>query len=139
MKIGLIIGQLQKVGGMERQAALLARELKRRGNEIFLFVLGIKTRNDRTDLLNLDSITLRYLYRKRYSSQLSKWLLRHYCSRDEISHLIAFNAENAEIAVSAKLAAKIALNVRGTRFSSDSTLASKYADIASRCDFLITN
>jgi glycosyltransferase involved in cell wall biosynthesis len=124
---------------MEKQAALLARELQRRGNDVFLFISGPRTRNDRTDLFDLDSVTRKHLYHKRYSKQLSKWLLRHYCSSNRISHLIAFNVENAEIAVSAKLEARIAMNVRGTKFSRDPVLARKYANIASRCDFLITN
>jgi glycosyltransferase involved in cell wall biosynthesis len=139
MNIGLIIGQIETIGGMEKQAALLARELKRRGNDVFLFISGPRTRNEGTDLLKLDSITRKHLYHKRYSKHLSQWLLRHYHSRNRISHLIAFNVENAEIAVSAKLEARIAMNVRGTKFSRDPVLARKYANVASRCDFLITN
>jgi glycosyltransferase involved in cell wall biosynthesis len=139
MNIGLIIGQIEKIGGMEKQAALLARELKRRGNDVLLFISGPRTSNDRTDLLDLESMTRKHLYHKRYSKHFSKWLLRRYCSRNGISHLIAFNVENAEIAVSAKLEARIAMSVRGTKFSSDALLARKYADIASRCDIVITN
>ena len=139
MNFGLMIGQIEKIGGMEKQAVLLARELKRRGIDVFLFVSGPRTSHDKIELLNLLSVTRKHLYNTRYSKHLSKWLLRHYCTRNGISNLIAFNVENAEIAVSARLEARIAMNVRGTRFTCDPVLASKYANIASHCDFLITN
>ncbi len=139
MNIGLIIGQIQKIGGMEKQAALLARELERRGHDVVLFISGPKTSRDRTDLLGLEALTRRNLHHKRYSTQLSRWLLRRHCTRSGITHLIAFNVENAEIAVSAKSGCKIAMSVRGTRFARDPLLAKRYADAASHCDFLITN
>jgi glycosyltransferase involved in cell wall biosynthesis len=139
MKFGLIVGQMGRIGGMEKQAVLLARELKRRTDGVFLFISGPRTSDNKTGLFNLDGIARKHLYHTRHSKQLSRWLLQHYCTRNSISNLIAFNVDNAEIAVSAKLDARIAMNVRGTRFAHDPLLAKQYASVASRCDFLITN
>ena len=42
MKFGVIIGQIHKVGGMEKQAILLARELIKRDLEVTLILTGLK-------------------------------------------------------------------------------------------------
>lgn len=138
-RTGLVIGQINRIGGMEKQAALLSRELEKRGLEVILFISGSRVGNERTRSLNLDSIPRRYLFHSRHTDLLSRHVLRYHCSRLGISHLIAFNVGNAEIAVRAGIEGKVALNVRGTRFSTDSVLAERYRNTAGRCDCLITN
>lgn len=139
MKFGLIIGQIEKIGGMEKQAVLLSRELKKRSVEVILFISGSGIINRKTGSLKLDSIPQKYLYHSRYSNYLSKRLLQHHCNRLNITKLIAFNVENTEIAVAAGIDGKVAMNVRGTKFSTDPRLAQRYRNAAERCDFLITN
>ena len=137
--LGLIIGQIGKIGGMEKQAALLSRELNKRGMDVTLFISGLKKNNRRMGSLNLDSIARKHLFHSNYSGALSKRLLRHYCRRMQITHLIAFNVGNTEIAVAAEIDGKVAMNVRGTKFSTDNRLAQRYRNAAERCDYLITN
>ena len=137
--VGLVIGQINTIGGMEKQAALLSRELEKRGMEVTLFISGAGIYSKGAGSLNLDSISKRYLFHSHYSGFLSKRLLRYHCKRLNISHLIAFNVGNAEIAVTTDLEGKVALNVRGTRFSTDAQLAERYRKAAERCDCLITN
>lgn len=139
MKLGFIIGQIARIGGMEKQAVLLARELKSRGHDVFLFIAGPRTGGGNPDLLGPGPITRMHLYHTRYSKPLSSWLLRRRCAGNGISTLVAFNVETAEIAVSAKVRARIVMNVRGTRFSRDPALAKRYAAVAARCAFLVTN
>jgi glycosyltransferase involved in cell wall biosynthesis len=137
--LGLVIGQIDRIGGMEKQAALLSRELKDRSMEVTLFISGSKKYNRGTGSLDLESIARRYLFHSRYSRELSKQLLSHYCKRLRITHLIAFNVGNTEIAVTAGTDARVAMNVRGTKFSTDSRLAERYRKAAEKCDCLITN
>jgi len=139
MKFGLIIGQIEKIGGMEKQAVILAHELQKRGIEVILFVSSSRKSSKGSESLDLDSITCKYLYYSRYSKLLSARLLRYHCNHNNITHLIAFNVENAEIAVAAGVEGKIAMNVRGIKFSVDTRLAEKYRMTASGCDLLITN
>ena len=139
MKLGLVIGQTERIGGMEKQAAVLARELQKRGIGTILFVLVSRRGRGDSRSLHLDSITVRRLYHSRYTKFLSARLLRHHCSREDITHLIGFNVENAEIAVASGFEGRIAMNVRGIRFSIDHSLAERYKETASECDILITN
>jgi len=87
----------------------------------------------------MSRIRRRSLYHSRYSGFLSRRLLRHYCSRYDISHLIAFNVGNVEIAVGAGIDVKVAMNVRGTKFSTEPPLAERCRKAAEKCDCLITN
>lgn len=139
MRIGLVIGQIERIGGMEKQAVLLARELTRCGHGVILFVSAPRTFTRSTGSLDLGPIERKHLYHTRYSSRVSAWLLRRHCARNKISTVMAFNVENAEIAVSANLDARIVMNVRGTRFSRDPALARRYRSVASRCNLMITN
>lgn len=139
IKLGLVIGQVGKIGGQEKQAALLASALLRRGIWTSLFISGPRRRFRSSDALALDPIPWKYLYYSSHFKPLCSWLLRYYCNRYGISHLIAFGEENAAIAIRANTGARIAMNVRGMRFLTDPVLADKSRDIASRCDRVITN
>lgn len=139
IKLGLVIGQVGRIGGMEKQAALLANELQNRGIRTILFISGPRRAIKVSRALYLDPIPWKYLYYSSHFKPLSSWLLHHYCNRGGISHLIAFSAENAELAVRAKVKAKIAMNVRGMRFLTDPLVAEKCRMVASRCDYVITN
>jgi glycosyltransferase involved in cell wall biosynthesis len=139
IKFGLVIGQVERIGGMEKQAALLAHELQKRYIPVTLFISGPRRGIKGSRALYIDPIPWKYLYYSSHFKPLSSWLLHYYCNRDGISHLIAFNVENAEIAVKAKIKAKIAMNVRGMRFVTNPLLAEKCKKVASRCDRVITN
>ena len=139
IKLGLVIGQVGKIGGLEKQATLLASELQRRGIWVSLFVSGPRRKIKSSKALNLGPIPWKYLYYSSHFKPLSSWLLRYYCNRDCISHLIAFGEDNAEITIRAKISGRIAMNVRGMRFLTNPTLADKSKKIASRCDRVITN
>ncbi len=136
---GLVIGQIGRIGGMEKQAALLSRELNKRGMKVTLFVSGSRASSVRSDFLALDSIAPKHLFHSRHTHWLSKRLLGFYCRWLRITHLIAFNVENAEIAVAANIEGKVTMNVRGTRFSTDIVLGKRHKDTARRCDLLTTN
>ncbi len=136
MKFGVIVGQIKKVGGMEKQAILLARELDKRDIDVTLILTGLKKK---AATLDLDSIECYYLHHSRYTGWLSRLLMRHYSRTKGITHYIAFNAENAERAIAADVKGRIALTVRGTKFASDPVLADKYRKVASRCDCVATN
>lgn len=139
ISFGLVIGQVGKIGGMEKQAILLTRELQKRDIRATLFISGPRKSIKSSRALHLDQITWKYLHYSSHFKLLSAWLLRYYCNRYNISHLMAFNAENFEIAVRAKIKAKLALNVRGIGFSADQLLAERYKKIVSHCDCVITN
>jgi glycosyltransferase involved in cell wall biosynthesis len=136
MRIAVLIGQIRKVGGMEKQAILLARELKKRDLYVTLILTGLKKK---AATLELDSIKCNYLHYSKYTGWLSDFLMRHYSRTRGITHIIAFNAENAERAITAGMKSRIALSVRGIRFASDPALAEKYRYVASRCYRIVTN
>ena len=138
-RLGLVIGQIGRIGGMEKQAALLSRELNMRGMDVTLFISDSKKKSRGTGSLDLGSIDRKHLFHSRYSHALSSRLLRYYCRRAHITHLMAYNVGNAELAVAAGIDARVAMNVRGTKFSTDSGLAERYRNAAGRCDCLITN
>jgi glycosyltransferase involved in cell wall biosynthesis len=87
----------------------------------------------------LTSITHHYLYYSTYTGWVSRRLLRYRCRTENITHIIAFNAENAELAVTANVDSAITLNVRGIRFTADTALEAKYRSIAKRSDWVVTN
>lgn len=138
-RLGLMIGQIGRMGGMEKQAALLSRELVERGMEVTLFVSGFPERAGKSGSLELGAIATKHLFHSRHAPLLGKQLLRVHCGLRRISHLIAFNVENVELAVSADLDVKLAMNVRGTKFSTDHLLAERYRRAAEKCDLVITN
>jgi glycosyltransferase involved in cell wall biosynthesis len=136
MRVGLVIGQIRKVGGMEKQAILLAKELKDRGIDVTLFISGPKKR---TATLDVGPIRHRYLYYTKHTGWLSNLLIKYHCRAGRISHIIAFNAFNAQRAIESGADCKIILSVRGTRFASDTVLGEKYRRAAERCDHVVTN
>ena len=136
---GLVIGQAWKIGGLEKQAALLARELHKRGIGVMLFISGPIRGFRISGALDLDPIPWKHLYHISHFPLISHRLLRYYCRRYGISHLVAFNTENAEIAVASKIEAKIAMNVRGMRFLTNPSLAERCKKAASSCECTITN
>jgi len=137
MKFGILIGQIGKIGGMERQAVLLASELRNRGFDVALFVAGIPQR--KCGSLDVGSVRCKFLHLTRLTGFISEVLLRRYIKKYRITHLVAFNVENAELALNAGAECRLALNVRGIRFKDDPILAEKYRRVSSRCDWVITN
>ncbi len=137
MHIGLIIGIVHKIGGMERQAILLAKELKHRGYKVTLFVSGLKKGiSSAVDISGLDCI---YLYHTSYTGFISRRLLWHYCRQKNITHLVAYHFSNARIAVKAGTDCRVIYNVRSIRFSSQKELVEEYMKVARRAERLITN
>jgi glycosyltransferase involved in cell wall biosynthesis len=65
--------------------------------------------------------------------------MRYHARSKGITHIVAFNAINAERAIAAGVDVKIALSFRGTKFASDPALGKKYREIAGQCDYLVTN
>ena len=138
MHLGLIIGQIHKVGGMEKQAVLLAQELKNRGIKVTLLISGLR-RHRKSGALDLGSLDHRYLYHSRYTSAVGRHLLRYHCKKLEITQLIAYNSGHARFCMDVDTGCEVALNVRAIRFASDQRLAEEHRNAASGCRWVITN
>lgn len=123
---------------MEKQAILLTGQLKKRGIDATLFIAGVKgvKRSAAVDLKGLDT---RYLFHKNSLSALSGMLLRRYCKKKGITHLIAFHFGNARICVEAGVECRLVYNVRSIKFSAYDNLIDSYREVASGSDSIVTN
>jgi len=138
MHFGLVIGQIHKIGGMEKQAVLLAEELKKRGIKVTLFISGLRKARG-AGSLELGSLEHRYLYHTRRTGLIGRSLLKYHCKKRAINHLIAYNSGHARLCIGANIGCDITLNVRGIRFASDERLAEEYQVAASGCRWIVTN
>jgi len=138
MRAGIVIGQVNRIGGMEKQGILLAGRLRKRGIDTVLLIGGVR-RKKVSSAVDLAGIETRYLYRKRWTEIISKRLLRHYCRKNRISHLIAFHFSNAEICTAAETGCRMIFNVRSVKFSVFDELAARYRRVAASSDYVVTN
>lgn len=138
MNPGILIGQTDRVGGMEKQSILLTKRLNERNINAALFISSPKG-GKRSNAIDLSGLLYRYLYRTRYTGFICSALLRYYCRQMKITHLLAFHVNNARIAVEANLDCRIIYNVRSIKFSARSDLLQDYREIAGKSDMLVTN
>ena len=143
MHIGLVIGGNQ-IGGMERQAFLLACGLHDRGIRVSVFFSGRPCLglNRRDHTISFSPLPTYWLWGSRYTNSPSAYYLAWLLRRLGVSVVQAYQLsaiEKAKRAIQVAGGLPYIACVRGTRFAFDASLADKYKNACANAVRVLCN
>lgn len=121
MNIGLIIAKDQ-VGGMERQAMLLARGLLRRGIPVTVFFNGARWLpkwSTTAKTLDFSGIPVARMHMVKFLRRFYTWLGRRFIAKSGIDLLVGYNSAESALLWAGKLPVVKVNNIRGLFFVND--------------------